>query len=170
MAIGKAELVTLGLLADAPAYGYELLERARSRRMDEWADVGRASIYQALERLERRGWVQGRAQEGAAGPDRRVFRLTRAGRARLTEEVGVRLHAPGPYETSAGAALGFVGTGAGAMRALDAHRDALRSRLTSLASEPADPVAAAMLARQRALIEADLDWLAAHRRSLTRER
>jgi DNA-binding PadR family transcriptional regulator len=164
MTLGKAELVTLGLLAESPAYGYELLERARARRMDEWADVGRASVYQALERLERRGLVQGRAQGGAAGPDRRVYRLTRAGRAGLAAEVEARLRDPGPYETSAGPALGFAPGAA----AVDAHRDALRARLDALAAEPpADPVAAAMLARQRVLLEADLAWLAAQRRTLT---
>ncbi|HEX6845289.1 MAG TPA: PadR family transcriptional regulator [Actinomycetota bacterium] len=165
MSLGKAELVALGLLADAPAYGYELLDRARARRMQEWAAVGRASVYQALDRLERRGFVQGRAQGGAAGPDRRVYRLTRAGRAGLAAEVTARLRDPGSYETPAGHALGFAA--AMSNSGLDGYRDTLRARLASLATEPDDPVAAAMIARQRALVGADLAWLDAHRRALT---
>jgi DNA-binding PadR family transcriptional regulator len=136
--------------------------------MLEWAAVGRASIYQALERLERRGFVQGRAQGGAAGPDRRVYRLTRAGRAGLAADITARLHDPGSYETPAGHALGF--SAAMSASGLDGYRDALRARLASLAAEPDDPIAAAMIARQRALVRADLAWLESHRRALTKGR
>ena len=81
MAVSKVELVVLGLLADEPSYGYQLLERFRERSMSFWGEIGRASVYQARDRLEAKGLVTGRAQDGTTGPDRRVYRLTRTGRS-----------------------------------------------------------------------------------------
>ena len=79
MAVSKVEVVVLGCLAEEPLYGYELLERMRQRCMASWSEVGKASVYQALQRVERRGWVSGRDQEGPEGPDRRVYRITKPG-------------------------------------------------------------------------------------------
>ena len=55
MAVSKVEVVVLGLLAEEPLYGYELLERFRARSMGFWVEVGKASVYQVLRRLEREG-------------------------------------------------------------------------------------------------------------------
>src|SRR5712691_4022693 len=100
MEVSKVEVVVLGLLAEEPLYGYDLLERFRSRSMGFWVEVGKASVYQALQRLERKGLVAGKSQEGAGGPNRRVYRLTRAGRARLNEGLSERFASLEPYETS----------------------------------------------------------------------
>ena len=83
MQVSKVEVVILGLLAEEPLYGYGILERVRTRSMGFWAEIGRASVYQALRRMESEGSIAGRAQEGTDGPARRVFRITRAGRERL---------------------------------------------------------------------------------------
>ena len=72
----KVEIVVLGLLAEEPMYGYDLLERFRERGMAVWTELSRASVYQVLKRLERDGLVTGKAQKGRVGPDRRVFRIT----------------------------------------------------------------------------------------------
>ena len=79
MAISRVEVVVLGLVAEQPLYGYQLLERFGDRGMGHWADVGRASVYQALHRLEREGFVAGRTQGRDEGPARRVYRITRSG-------------------------------------------------------------------------------------------
>ena len=81
----KVEVVVLGRLAEEPLYGYDLLERFRTRSMGLWVEIGKASVYQVLRRLERDGSVVGRSQDGPEGPDRRVYRITRAGRDRLEE-------------------------------------------------------------------------------------
>ena len=83
MRASKVEVVVLGLLAEEPMYGYDLLERFRTRSMVFWVEIGKASVYQALRRLEEHGLASGRPQAGGAGPDRRVFRITAPGRARL---------------------------------------------------------------------------------------
>src|SRR5207244_4290432 len=68
MALTHVDVIVLGLLAEEPLYGYQLLERYRSRAMELWAEVGRASVYQALRRLERDGLVPGKAQGGQGRP------------------------------------------------------------------------------------------------------
>ena len=90
MATSKVEVVVLGLLAEEPLYGYDLLERFRSRSMGFWVEVGKASVYQTLRRLERDGSIGGRSQDGPEGPDRRVYRITRAGRERLKRGLAER--------------------------------------------------------------------------------
>jgi DNA-binding PadR family transcriptional regulator len=167
----KVELVVLGLLTDEPRHGYELLERFRALRMGEWVGMGRASVYQALERLERRGWIVGRAVDGAAGPDRRVVKLTRAGRAAFAEAVTAAVGSVEPYETTAGTALGFLSAFDPATRGrvLTSHEATLRARDAALrADRPDDRVARVLLDRQIALLDAELRWLKAARATLSR--
>ena len=131
MTVSKVEVVVLGLLADEPMHGYDLLERFRTRSMGFWVEVGKASVYQVLKRLEREGSIAGKTQEGTDGPDRRVYRLTRQGRQRLSTGLAERWSALAPYETDAGVALGFAHQRRGIVSALLFHTI---SSLCSLAS------------------------------------
>jgi DNA-binding PadR family transcriptional regulator len=108
MTVSKMEVTTLGLLAEGPLYGYELLERVRDRGMGLWAEAARASVYQALRRLEDRGLATGRPQQGKDGPDRRVYRITATGRTRLRAGLRERFAEPGPYDSDANLAYGFT--------------------------------------------------------------
>jgi len=175
--VPKVEVVVLGLLAGEPMHGYDLLERFRERSMGFWVEVGKASVYQTLHRLEARSLIAGRAQDGREGPDRRVYRITRAGRSRLAEGLAERFAQLAPYETEAGLALGFLDrlSVAEAKAAVTARDRAVRDLLDALTDERArsrgatDPGRAlrdAMLDRQRALAEAELAWLDGFRSSL----
>ncbi len=181
MSASKVEVVVLGLLAEEPLYGYDLLERFRSRGMDLWVRVGKASVYQVLRRLERDGFITGRAQEGSEGPDRRVYRISKVGRDRLLEGLAARSGAAEPYETDGGLALGFVHLlpAAGARRAVDAREAAVRDRLAVAREEHAAAtadrgagraVANAMLDRQEVLARAELVWIKEFRVTLARIR
>jgi len=173
--VPKVEVVVLGLLAEAPMHGYDLLERFRARSMGFWVEVGRASVYQTLHRLEARGLIAGRSQDGREGPDRRVFKITRAGRSRLAQGLAERFGELTPYETDAGLALGFADrlTPAEARKAVDTRELAVRDLLDAVAAErdrttgrAGRALADTMLDRQRALAEAELAWLARFRSSL----
>ena len=166
----KVEVVVLGLLAETPLHGYDLLERFRSRSMGFWVEVGKASVYQALKRLDREGSISGKAQEGDEGPDRRVYRITRAGRDRLRRGLAERFASLQPYETDAGLALGFVHllSPTDARKAADARERSVRDLLEAVSTElartvsgpgPARAVSTAMLQRQAALAKAELAWL-----------
>jgi DNA-binding PadR family transcriptional regulator len=163
-------VVILGLLAEEPMHGYDLLERFRTRSMGFWIEVGKASVYQALRRLEEQGLANGRAQEGSAGPDRRVYRITAAGRARLRAGLRERTAVARPYETDASLALGFVHllTLDEARRAVVQRESALRERRTAIGAErerveraegPGRVVALHMLELQDALAQTEQRWL-----------
>lgn len=179
--VPKVEVVVLGLLAEEPMHGYDLLERFRTRSMGFWVEVGKASVYQTLHRLEARGLIIGRSHGGSEGPDRRVFRITRTGRARLSEGLAERFGALAPYETDAGLALGFADrlSPADVKDAIAARELALEDLLDALAAErertagqggQGRPLSDAMLDRQRALAEAEMAWCARFRSSSRRIR
>jgi DNA-binding PadR family transcriptional regulator len=170
----KVEIAVLGLLAEQPMHGYDLLERARARSMGFWTELSRASVYQVLKRLERDGLVAGRAQEGREGPDRRVFRITKAGRTRLAEGAVETAGALVPAETPAGVALGIAHSlpASAARAAADGRERSLRDLLDGVRTEldrtrdlrdPGRAVSTAMLELQASLAEAELAWLKAFR-------
>lgn len=68
------------LLREAPAHGYELLDRLRAFGF-EGSDPG--GLYRALRKLEGEGLVSSAWQRSGAGPDRRIYELTRPGRKEL---------------------------------------------------------------------------------------
>jgi PadR family transcriptional regulator PadR len=64
------------LLREQPAHGYELLERLQPFGFDG-SDPG--GLYRTLRGLEEEGLVRSAWQASQAGPDRRIYDLTRAG-------------------------------------------------------------------------------------------
>ena len=172
----RVETVVLGLLAERPMHGYDLLERFRQRGMGFWTELSRASVYQVLKRLEREGLVTGRSLEGRGGPDRRVFRITRAGRERLSDGVAEMSAVLEPFETDAGIALGFAHLvpAASAKAAIEARERSLRDLLDAVRTEldrsaglrdRGRTVSIAMLELQAALAETELAWLPSIRAS-----
>src|ERR687894_394509 len=68
------------LLREQPAHGYDLLERLLPLGFER-NDPGR--LYRALRSLEDDGFVRSAWEDSDAGPDRRVYELTRAGMQEL---------------------------------------------------------------------------------------
>lgn len=175
--VPKVELVVLGLLADGPVHGYDLLERFRERSMGFWVEIGRASVYQALARLEAARSITGRARSGVGGPSRREYRITASGRARLRRALAERVGDAGPDGSEAAVALGFAHlmAPAAARGAIEARVRVLAGRVEAVAAErsrirgergSARAVADAMLERQEALARAELAWLERARKAL----
>ena len=181
LATSKVEVVVLGLLAEEPLYGYDLLERFRTRSMGFWVEVGKASVYQALRRLEREGSDQRAFAGGSRGPDRRVYRITKAGRDRLKSGLSERVASLEPYETDGGLALGFAHllSASDARKAVDEREAAVRDLLDAIKTErarvsadkgPGRSVSTAMLQRQESLAKAELAWIRGFRSDLGRIR
>jgi transcriptional regulator len=82
---GTLDLLILKSLSLGAQHGWAISERIQqvSRAV---LQVPQGSLYPALHRLERRGWV--RAEWGASDNNRRAkyYELTRAGRTQLAEE------------------------------------------------------------------------------------
>ena len=79
---GTLDLLILRILAPGPLHGWAISERLRQVSSDTLT-IRQGSLYPALHRVERRGWI--RARWGASDNNRRAkyYELTRAGRARL---------------------------------------------------------------------------------------
>ena len=72
------------LLREAPAHGYDLLERLRAFGFNG-SDPG--GLYRTLRGLESEGLVRSAWEPSASGPDRRIYELTRAGMEDLHSHV-----------------------------------------------------------------------------------
>jgi PadR family transcriptional regulator, regulatory protein PadR len=68
------------LLREQPSHGYDLLERLQPFGFGR-SDPG--GLYRALRALERDGFVHSSWEHSTAGPDRRIYELTRAGKEEL---------------------------------------------------------------------------------------
>lgn len=68
------------LLREHPSHGYDLLERLRSFG---FAGDDPGGLYRALRKLEQDGLVASAWEPSSAGPERRSYRLTRAGMEEL---------------------------------------------------------------------------------------
>ena len=82
---GTLDLLILKTLALEPQHGWAISERIR-QVSSELLQVQQGSLYPALHRLERRGWIK--ARWGASDNNRRAkyYELTRAGRKQLDAE------------------------------------------------------------------------------------
>src|SRR5215212_2554561 len=82
---GTLDLLILKAISLGPMHGWAISERLRdvSRAM---LQIPQGSLYPALHRLERRGWIS--AQWGASDNNRRAkyYELTRSGRNQLQKE------------------------------------------------------------------------------------
>lgn len=77
---GVLDLCLLAVVAEEPAYGYEMTRRLADAGLDV---VAEGSIYPALARLERDGAVTTFREPGDSGPPRKYYRITPAGRRAL---------------------------------------------------------------------------------------
>ena len=82
---GTLDLLILKTLALEPQHGWAISERVQQISKDA-LQIQQGSLYPALHRLERRGWIK--ARWGTSDNNRRAkyYELTRAGRKQLTLE------------------------------------------------------------------------------------
>src|SRR6058998_3287206 len=82
---GTLDLLILKTVALAPQHGWAISERLR-QISSEILQIRQGSLYPALHRLERRGWIK--ARWGTSDNNRRAkfYELTRRGRTQLEAE------------------------------------------------------------------------------------
>lgn len=82
---GTLDLLILKALSIAPQHGWAISERIQQVSR-ETLQIPQGSLYPALHRLERRGWI--RAEWGTSDNNRRAkyYGLTRTGRRQLEDE------------------------------------------------------------------------------------
>ncbi len=82
---GTLDMLVLTTLLRGPAHGYSISQSIRTLS-DGVFDVEQGSLYPALYRMEKKGWIQ--SKWGVSDTNRRVkaYRLTAAGRKRANAE------------------------------------------------------------------------------------
>jgi transcriptional regulator len=82
---GTLDMLILKIVALGPIHGYSIAQRIKliSR---EVLQVQQGSLYPALHRLEKRGWLKAEWGEAETGREAKFYSLTKVGRKQLEEE------------------------------------------------------------------------------------
>jgi DNA-binding PadR family transcriptional regulator len=92
-ALSNAETALLGLLCEEPLHPWQIQKVVQHRDMRHWTDLSQATIYSQLRSLRRARLVECRPQIDQ-GRLRKVYSVTRAGRAALRARVRTLLTEP----------------------------------------------------------------------------
>jgi transcriptional regulator len=83
---GALEMMILHSLRLKPMHGYALVKHIR-QVSDDLLQIEEGSLYPALQRMLKEGWLESETGVSAKGRPTRIYRLTKAGRRRLEQEV-----------------------------------------------------------------------------------
>ena len=82
---GTLDMLVLKVVALGPIHGYGIAQRIRQVSKDV-LQVQQGSLYPALHRLEKRGWLQADWGESDNGRQAKFYRLSARGRKQLVAE------------------------------------------------------------------------------------
>jgi PadR family transcriptional regulator PadR len=82
---GTLDMLILKVVALGPSHGYAIAQRLQQMSQDV-LQVQQGSLYPALHRLEKRGWVKAEWAASETGREARFYTLTRLGRKQLEEQ------------------------------------------------------------------------------------
>jgi PadR family transcriptional regulator, regulatory protein PadR len=85
---GTLDLLILRTLSLEPQHGWGISERVQ-KMSSEVLCIQQGSLYPALHRLERRGWIKARWGMSENNRRARYYELTNAGRKQLETETGL---------------------------------------------------------------------------------
>ncbi len=83
---GTLEMLVLHTLTVQPMHGYAIGQHIK-RLTDDALHIEAGSLYPALERLKKKGWVTSRWEASPTGRRARYYSITAAGRKQLGKEV-----------------------------------------------------------------------------------
>lgn len=83
---GALEMMILHSLRLKPMHGYALVKHIK-QVSDDLLQIEEGSLYPALQRMLKEGWLKSETGVSAKGRPTRIYRLTPAGKRRLEQEV-----------------------------------------------------------------------------------
>ena len=83
---GTLDMLILQTLTIQPMHGYAIAQHI-ARLSEEVLTVEQGSLYPALERLQKKGWVTSKWAESPTGRQARYYTITAAGRRQLGAEI-----------------------------------------------------------------------------------
>ena len=82
---GTLDMLVLKVVAVEPIHGYGIAQRIRQISKDV-LQVQQGSLYPALHRLDKRGWLKAKWGEVETGREAKFYELTAAGRKQFAAE------------------------------------------------------------------------------------
>jgi PadR family transcriptional regulator len=82
---GTLDMLILRTLLLGAAHGHQIAKHIQ-RSTEDVLQVEHGSLYPALQRLERKGWIASKWEPNARGRELKFYRLTRTGRKQLAVE------------------------------------------------------------------------------------
>jgi DNA-binding PadR family transcriptional regulator len=154
----------LALLADRPAHGYEIKRGLEERFGTVVAPLNAGQVYTTLQRLQRDELVADDAVAQRDRPDKRVYRLTAAGRRALEEWLGTasaptRLRDDFFMKLVFAHAMGLADPAELIARQREVYLRALGELERVLADGGGDRTTALVVEGAALHLEADLKWL-----------
>lgn len=158
--------VLLALLAKEPSHGYQLRARLQLALGPLAEALNQGQVYVTLNRVEKAGLVSSERVGQIDRPDRKVYELTAAGRARVTEWLeDTSWPKPAPTEFHLKLVAATAAGLADPVRLVDAQRHELLAGMAAAQraalAEPNDSVAGLLLEGVVLRLQADLRWLEA---------
>ena len=83
---GTLDMLILQTLTLQPMHGYAIVQHIK-RLTDDALAVEAGSLYPALERLQKKGWLTSRWEPSPTGRRARFYTITAAGRKQLGQEL-----------------------------------------------------------------------------------
>ena len=83
---GTLDMLVLQTLSMQPLHGYGIAQQIEALS-DDALRVEQGSLYPALERLQKKGWITSRWGESPTGRRARYYTITAAGRRQLGAEI-----------------------------------------------------------------------------------
>jgi transcriptional regulator len=83
---GTLDMLVLQTLTVRPLHGYAIAQQIEALS-DDVLRVEQGSLYPALERLQKKGWITAKWGESPTGRRARYYTLTAAGRKQLGEQI-----------------------------------------------------------------------------------
>ncbi len=78
------QLIILGILQEGKTHGYQLNGYV-NHAMDLYTDIKKSKVYYTLGKLEKDGYVEHETEREGKRPERRVYRITKKGKALLLQ-------------------------------------------------------------------------------------
>ncbi|WP_146250144.1 PadR family transcriptional regulator [Paenibacillus flagellatus] len=160
------ECLVLGLLHSGATYGHaidKMLDRWNARL---WTKTNRAAIYQALKRMEKKGWVVTSREKVGNMPERTTYGLTEEGLAALRTMVadGLASRELVTFDYTVPAGLLFVLPPDVVVRQLAIRIEAVRGYIDTFARSEAESAGAYIGKRANirflhAYYRTELEWL-----------
>ena len=83
---GTLDMLVLKTLSVQSLHGYAIAQHI-GRLSDDVLTIEQGSLYPALERLQKKGWITSKWAESPTGRRARYYTITAAGRKQLGEEI-----------------------------------------------------------------------------------